>query len=82
MENLVLVGFKMTKKNFELFQNYARYCSKYHTNTNSIIYAQSSEKISSFNDKDEIIELSAQEVINLSDNFFKINQKRKIIDSN
>ena len=47
----------------------------------AIIYTQSTEGITSFNDKDEEIQLNAQEAASLRDSFLKIDQKLIILDS-
>jgi len=82
MKNLIIKHFKINQDEYKLLQNYARYCPKKDQKHNAILTIKSNEIFCSYNDKDEEINLTKDEIIKLRDAYLSCQQKLVIIDKN
>jgi len=80
MKALLMNHYSLTNKEYQMLQNFARYCSKNNKKCNAILFLKSNEECKSFNAKDEEINLTNEEAIQLRDAFLKSDQKLIIIN--
>jgi len=80
MKALLMNHYSLTNKEYQMLQNFARYCSKNKKKCNAILLLKSNEECKSFNAKDEEINLNNEEAIQLRDAFLKSDQKLIIIN--
>lgn len=74
--------YNITSKDFELLQQYARFCAKQNLNSSTILYAPSDEIFQSFDSKDQVTTLRSEEIVQLRDAFLKIKHNLVIMDHN
>lgn len=74
--------YGLLNQDYELLQNYAKFCAKKGTPSASILQKTSTEEVESFDQKEKEVFLSSQDRLALRDAFLRIKQALVIIDSN
>jgi len=65
MEDLIANRFNISKDEYKLLQNFARYCGKKNLKHDFILTIKSNEEVLSYNDKNEEIKLTKDKFLNL-----------------
>jgi len=80
-KQLIMKTYRIKENEFKELQNYARYCAKKKINSNIILFTKSKEEeFSTYNNKDEEIKLSPNQINALRDAYISCQQKLIVID--